>query len=207
MRLCPAPRVDLPNLAQDSKLYVLPSNLRLVPADRFPGSAFAPYPSAPGALPLFAGLGFAFRSQARQSAPAESSSLSYGRLLHLLLLPTPPLGDAVTLNYRPEWACLKGTSALPAERAYGRTSAALQPLMFMFFWTASFQLAQAHPSELEARGPEEHEASLEARGSQNKSKSTHLALELRLADFRSTVTCYDAAASWMGSRAAGRGRS
>src|SRR5882724_4126653 len=31
---------------------------------------------------------------------AESSSLYYGRLPRLLLLPTPPLGDAVTLSFR-----------------------------------------------------------------------------------------------------------
>ena len=51
--------------------------------------------------------------------PAESSSLSYGRLPLLLLLSTPPRGDAVTVRYRPEWACLKGTLTLPAKHARG----------------------------------------------------------------------------------------
>ena len=31
---------------------------------------------------------------------AESSSLSYGLVFHLQLLPTPPRGDAVTIGYR-----------------------------------------------------------------------------------------------------------
>ena len=57
--------------------------------------------------------------------PAESSSFSYGRLLLLPLLPTPPRGDAVTVRYRPEWACLKGTSTLPARHPHGRTGAPL----------------------------------------------------------------------------------
>ena len=61
-----------------------------------------------GILYLLAVL-FAFRSQARQSA-RPIRSLSYGRLLHLTLLSTPPHGGAVTFSYRPEWACLKEDS-------------------------------------------------------------------------------------------------
>ena len=34
--------------------------------------------------------------------PAESSSSSYGLVVLLLLLPTPPRGDAVTVGYMPE---------------------------------------------------------------------------------------------------------
>ncbi len=60
-------------------------------------------------LPNASGLGFAFAPQARQLCQAESSSLSYGWIVRLLLLPTPPRGDAVAVGYRPENACLKGT--------------------------------------------------------------------------------------------------
>ena len=34
--------------------------------------------------------------------PAESSSSTYGLVVLLLLLPTPPRGDAVTVGYMPE---------------------------------------------------------------------------------------------------------
>jgi hypothetical protein len=57
------------------------------------------------------------------SFQAESSSLSYGLIVHLLLLPTPPRGDAVAAGYRPERACLKRTSTSLAKRAFGRTGA------------------------------------------------------------------------------------
>ena len=53
--------------------------------------------------------------------PAESSSLSYGLAVHLPLLPTPPHGDAVTVRYRPESVCLKGTSTPPTEYTFRRT--------------------------------------------------------------------------------------
>ena len=54
-------------------------------------------------------------------SPAESSSLTYGRLVHFPLLSTPPRGDAVTFSYRPEWAYLKRTYTSLAKHAYGRT--------------------------------------------------------------------------------------
>ena len=73
-----------------------------------PNVAFARYPSARRS-PAFAGLGFALRQQARRYRPAESSSLSYGWIVHLLLLPTPPHGDAVAFGFRPESVCLERT--------------------------------------------------------------------------------------------------
>lgn len=54
----------------------------------------------------FRGLDFAIRSQARRCLPAVSSSLVYGLVLHLQLLPTPPRGDAVSFGFRPESVCL-----------------------------------------------------------------------------------------------------
>ena len=74
--------------------------------------------------------------------PAESSSLSYGRLLHLPLLPTPPRGDAVTVGYRPESACLKRTLHPSSQtRSQTHDRARLARLM----------------SAQDARGPKEHD--------------------------------------------------
>ena len=53
--------------------------------------------------------------------PAESRSLYYGPIIRLGLLPTPPRGDAVTFDYRPENACLKGTRTLQTMYACRRT--------------------------------------------------------------------------------------
>ncbi len=66
------------------------------------------------------GLGFTFPSRLA-SFQAESSSLSYGLIVHLLLLPTPPHGDAVAVGYRPERAYLKRTSTSLTKRAFRRT--------------------------------------------------------------------------------------
>src|SRR5712692_8118713 len=66
--LTPVPCLELADFAQVSPLNV--SGLQSLPSPTtspLPLVAFAPNPSAPGALPLFAGPGFAFRSQARQS--------------------------------------------------------------------------------------------------------------------------------------------
>ena len=54
--------------------------------------------------------------------PAVSRSSSYGLVIHLLLLPTPPHGDAVTIGYRPESACLTGTFTPLTKPTLGRTS-------------------------------------------------------------------------------------
>jgi hypothetical protein len=52
------------------------------------------------ALPGSPGPDFASRWQDRRMPPAESRSSSYGRVVHLRLLPTPPRGGAVTIGYR-----------------------------------------------------------------------------------------------------------
>ena len=54
--------------------------------------------------------------------PAVSSSLSYGRVLHLQLLPTSPHGNAVSFAFRPENVCLKRTSTSLTISAFRRTS-------------------------------------------------------------------------------------
>ena len=69
---------------------------------------FCTLPISSPSLP-FPGLGFTFPQQARQLWKAESSSLSYGWTVRLLLLPTPPHGDAVAFGYRPENVYLEGT--------------------------------------------------------------------------------------------------
>ena len=60
-------------------------------------------------FPNSSGLGFTFTQQARQLCQAESSSLTYGWIVRLLLLPTPPHDDAVAVGYRPENVYLEGT--------------------------------------------------------------------------------------------------
>ena len=52
---------------------------------------------------------------------AESRSSSCGLVVRLPLLLTPPHGDAITVDYRPESACLKWTFTTPIEHTYGRT--------------------------------------------------------------------------------------
>jgi hypothetical protein len=52
----------------------------------------------------------------------ESSSCSYGLVVRLLLLPTPPRGDAVALGYGPESVCPEGTLTPLTIAPFGRTS-------------------------------------------------------------------------------------
>jgi len=80
---------------------------------------FSRYPSAQQ-LSL-AGLDFAFDRQARRSHPAESSLLSYGLVVHLLLLSTTHRCVAVAFGYRPESVCLERTFTSPTTGAFRRT--------------------------------------------------------------------------------------
>ena len=52
---------------------------------------------------------------------AESRSSSCGLVVRLPLLLTPPFGDAIAVDYRPESACLKWTSTTPIAHTYERT--------------------------------------------------------------------------------------
>ena len=92
-----------------------------------PRRRFDTLPLSVAGFRLAAGLGFATRGQARQTRPAESSSSSYGLVVHLLLLPTPPRGGAVTVGYRPESAYLKRTFTAPTMYTLGRTDALRAP--------------------------------------------------------------------------------
>jgi hypothetical protein len=70
----------------------------------------------------FAGLDFAFEKQARRLHPAVSSSLSYGLVVHLLLLSTTHCCVAVAFGYRPESVYLERTFTSLTTRAFRRTS-------------------------------------------------------------------------------------
>jgi hypothetical protein len=69
----------------------------------------------------FSGLDFAFEQQARRLHPAESSSSSYGLVVHLLLLSTTHRCVAVAFSYRPESVYLKRTFTSLTTRAFRRT--------------------------------------------------------------------------------------
>jgi hypothetical protein len=75
----------------------------------------------------FPGPDFALGMQAHRGYPAESSFLSYGLVVHLLLLPTPPLGDAVAFGFRPESVYLERTCTSLTARALRRTCHGLAP--------------------------------------------------------------------------------
>lgn len=78
------------------------------------------YPSASQASDVV-GLGFTIRMQARQTARPNRVHLSYGLIILLQLLSTPPRGDAVTFRYRPESVYLKRTSTSLTKHTYKRT--------------------------------------------------------------------------------------
>jgi hypothetical protein len=64
--------------------------------------------------------------------PAVSSSSSYGRVLHLQLLPTSPHGNAVSFGFRPENVCLKRTCTSLTIRAFRRTSRPFRDWTYLF---------------------------------------------------------------------------
>ena len=109
------------SLIHSHDLLIIPSPSTPVTPD----IALARYPLARQASPL-QGSGLRLSLAGSPVTPAESSSSSYGRVVHLPLLPTPPHGDAVRVGYRPESVCLKGTYTPQTTRALRRTGADLQ---------------------------------------------------------------------------------
>ena len=69
----------------------------------------------------FRGLGFATGMPAFPYHQTESSSFPYGLGVRLLLLPTPPHGDAVALGFGPESVCPERTSTSLTNAPFGRT--------------------------------------------------------------------------------------
>ncbi len=80
-------------------------------------------PQLVGRPPITRGSGLRHSLAGSPTRPAESRSLSYGPMVHLRLLSTPPRGDAVTLSYRPESAGLEGTCTPLIEYTLRRTGA------------------------------------------------------------------------------------
>jgi len=128
---CPALR----DLVRELRLFVqtgLPDS-RELPSRPFrlqpPDAPLSPLLHATPQLDSFpfSGLDFAFDRQARRLHPAVSSSLSYGLVVHLLLLPTSPRDDAVAVGYRSESVYLKRTFTSPTTRAFRRTSPGQRP--------------------------------------------------------------------------------
>src|SRR2546425_8077841 len=60
--------------------------------------------------------------------PAVSSSLSYGLVVHLLLLSTTHCCVAVAFGYRPESVFLERTSTSLTTRAFRRTTPRVKPV-------------------------------------------------------------------------------
>ena len=54
-------------------------------------------------------------------SPDRIEFVSYGLVLRLLLLPTPPLGDAVALGFGPESVCPERTFTSLTNAPFGRT--------------------------------------------------------------------------------------
>ena len=86
-----------------------------------PGCRFCTLPLIASRSPTAVGLGFTLSQQARRLWKAESSSLSYRWIVHLLQLPTPPPGDAVAVGFRPESVCLERTCTSLIKHAFRRT--------------------------------------------------------------------------------------
>ena len=98
-------------------------------------------PLGPSASPAVAGS---------LTHPAETGSSSYGLLVRLQLLPTPPRGDAVTLSYAWRDYHAAGTCTLLTQRPHGRTTAGLRPALQVSPPAARRKVGRAGP---EAGGP------------------------------------------------------
>jgi hypothetical protein len=90
-------------------------------APHVPLSPLLRYPTSPTDYPFLRIRGFTFSTQARRNHQAESGSYSCGLVVRLLLLPTLPLGNAVTVGFRPESDYLKRTFTSLTMRIHTRT--------------------------------------------------------------------------------------
>ena len=109
-----------PTLGQVSLIHASGRLIILSPTPLgLPPSLSHPTPQRVGLLTRVS-PGFTFSPQARQLS-GRIAFVSYGLIVHLLLLPTPPHGDAVAVGYRPERACLKRTSTSLTKGAFRRT--------------------------------------------------------------------------------------
>ena len=77
------------------------------------------------------GPGFTIRRQARQTDRPNRVHKSYGLVVLLQLLPTPPRDDAVTFRYRPESAYLKRTHTSRIKQTCKRTVLSLRDLTIL----------------------------------------------------------------------------
>ena len=75
-------------------------------------------------------LGFAMYQQARQCIRPYRvyHFLNYGLVVRFRLLPTPPLGDAVSFSYGQPVFCPMGTSTPLLVRTFGRTGTGVPPV-------------------------------------------------------------------------------
>jgi hypothetical protein len=114
-------------IRRDGKTYLLDGMLSVRDANQYLKlGRFLTLPFSASAA-RFHGSDFAHGMQAHRGYPAESSFLSYGLVVHLLLLPTPPLGDAVAFGFRPESVYLERTCTSLSARALRRTCHGLAP--------------------------------------------------------------------------------
>ena len=93
--------------------------------------ALSRYPSARRTSPRAAprGLGFVFCQQTRRRVRPNRVHLRCRPVVHLLLLPTPPRGDAVAFGYGPENVCPARTCTSLIGYTLRRTGTGYQPVL------------------------------------------------------------------------------
>lgn len=107
-----------------SPCFTLPAFLTL-PSPTTPGTPLAAFTHYPSARSVPSRLRHSLAGSPMPTA--ESSSLSYGRVVHLRLLPTLPHGNAVIFGYGPESAYPERTLTSLSESAPRRTSGGILP--------------------------------------------------------------------------------
>src|SRR5688500_3445199 len=99
------------------------------------------------------GSGLRHSQAGSSTAPGRIEFVSYGLVVHLLLLSTPPRGGAVAVGYRPESVCLERTftslNARASRRACGE--ACLTGRTFSFIPRLRLGAAAQPPSSINTR--------------------------------------------------------